>query len=79
MKKKIDILIDLIKAGKDAEALSLAAKFPNLGEHRDAIIEGDSARKNPAFYRQIKKDPSKLYEDGVKALHQRYSRHLESL
>jgi hypothetical protein len=72
MVKKIDILRDYMWQGDWRAALSLAAKFPRLGEHKCAITQGDAALKNPGFYRQIGKDPEQLKQAGVAALKARY-------
>jgi len=40
-----------------AEALRIAARFPRLGEAGPAIQRAHQAQWNPAFYRQIGRDP----------------------
>lgn len=69
---KKDQIIRLLKTGEELKALAMAAKFPDLGEHRDAITKGNNAAKNPDFYQQIKQDPAALVAAGVAALRARY-------
>lgn len=70
--RKIDRLRALMVAEDWPAALSLAAKFPRLGEHEERITRGDAACKRPDFYRQIKRDPAALVADGIAALRERY-------
>jgi hypothetical protein len=53
-------------------ALRIAARFPRLGEHREAIVRGHEACTNPRFYKQLGYDPEKLKADGRRALTDRY-------
>jgi len=71
--KKIDVLRRLMAAKDWHRALRLAAAFPRLGEHADAIRQGWAAASNPGFYRQIRKDPEALVAAGIRALCERYS------
>lgn len=64
MIKKIDILRGYIANGEWRKAISLASKFPRLGEAREAILQAQMAYTNPAFCLQIKKDPNLLIEQG---------------
>ena len=73
MIKKIDILRVHMERGEWDKALALAARFPRLGEHRDAIIGGHNARLYPRFYREIGKDPDAVYQAGIDALKARYT------
>jgi len=61
-----------MKQGEWAKALSLAAKFPQLGDHKDAIVRGHEACVRPDFYRQINRDPDILVKIGIAALTDRY-------
>lgn len=70
--KKIDILRDLMSSGSWEKALSLAAKFPNLGDHKADIVRGHEAYSNGSFYAQIGKDPAALISTGIEALKARY-------
>jgi len=59
-------------AGDWPAALSLAAKFPRLGEHKTVITRARGAMTNPAFYRQIGHNPERLIAYGIAALKGRY-------
>lgn len=69
---KKDQIVRFLKTGRPEKALAMAAKFQDLGEHKDAITKGANALKNPDFYRQIKQDPQAIYQNGVNALIARY-------
>lgn len=73
MSKK-DQIVRLLKTNEGLKALAMASKFPDLGEHRDAITKGANAAKNPDFYRQIKQDPTELVAAGIYAVRARYLR-----
>ena len=72
METKLSILRAHMARGDWTRAISLAAKFPRLGEHRAAILDAQLAATNPAFCRGIKKDPEQLIEAGKAALLARY-------
>jgi len=72
--KKIDVLIRLMQTGEWHKAIKYAAKFPRLGEHRDAILTASSALLSPRFYVSLGKDPDKLIEAGIAALKERYAK-----
>lgn len=59
-------------AGNWREAILAAAKFPDLGDERDAILSGREAIVRPAFQRQLKRDPEALIEVAKAALRRRY-------
>lgn len=69
---KLSQLLDLMRAGEWEKALSFAAKFGDLGEHKAAITRGHQAAVNPSFYRQMGKEPVALVEAGTAALKARY-------
>lgn len=73
MIKKIDVLRHHMANNDWQKAISLANKFPKLGEIKKAIEQAHMAYTNPNFCRQIKKDPTVLIENGIKALKIRYS------
>jgi hypothetical protein len=62
--------IDLLRAADWPRALSIAAKFPSLGQHRIAIARAHNAIQSPAFYRAIGQDPAAL-KAGIQALQER--------
>lgn len=73
MKTKLDQIREAAAAGDWATALRIAARFPQLGEHKRAIVTGHEALAHPGFYSQLGKDPSALVEAGKAALRDRYS------
>lgn len=62
----------LVQAGRLREAVLRAAKFQDLGEHRERILSAREAYQRPEFQRQIGKDPEALIIDGIAALRERY-------
>lgn len=70
---KRDELKQLLDAGKYRAALKLAASAPRLLQtHADAIRTGYAAASNPAFYRELGRDPDDLVASGVAAIRARY-------
>lgn len=69
---KLSRLKALWAAGDKPAALKLAAKFPRLGVHDDAVRKGHAALTNPAFYRELGLDVPALVEAAYAALIVRY-------
>jgi len=67
---KVKQVQKMVSEGKFIEALKLAGKFryKKTNIKGQAIIEGREALLYPDMYRQLKKDPKKLVEDGLEAL-----------
>ena len=55
---KATILRAHLAAGPWDKALALAAKFQRLGDDGGAITRAHAAIINPAFYRQLNRDPA---------------------
>lgn len=72
METKLARLKALWAAGDYRAALKLAAGWPRLGRHRDAIRRGWAAASNPTFYRELGQDPDALYQAGLQAVAERY-------
>jgi hypothetical protein len=72
MELKIVTLRRMIAANDWTAAIKFAAKFPRLGDARDAILSAKDALQNPAFYRQLRRDPDAVVAAGVVALVQQY-------
>lgn len=70
-RSKLSVLRDHMDAGRWPEALSIAARFPDLGEHRAAITRAHGALTNPRFFSQIG-DCAGAIEAGKAALLARY-------
>ncbi len=62
----------LLDAGRFRDAIKRAAKFADLGEHRDRILSAREAYERPDFQRQLGKSPDTLIADGISALRERY-------
>lgn len=74
METKLSKLLKLMETGHWREALALAARFPNLGQHRNAIKDAHEAFEHPRFFEQIGKNPHAVIQAGVDALKSRYLR-----
>lgn len=56
------------------DAILLAAKWSDLGDHAAAIHRGREAILRPSFQRQLKRDPAQMIEEAKAALLERYSK-----
>lgn len=72
METKLSKVVAAYSAGNTTEAIRLAAKFPRLGEHKEAITRAWAAIQSPEFYREMGQAPERLIEAGVEALRVRY-------
>lgn len=72
MKTKLSIVKRHMQAGEWQEAIQLAARFPRLDRHRNAILDAHGAYTNPRFLVQIGKDIEALKEAGRAALLDRF-------
>ena len=72
MSTKLAGLKERLASGDVAGALRIAARFPDLGAERAAILDAHGAITNPRFCRQLGKDPDQLIEAGRLALLRRY-------
>jgi len=71
-KSKLSTLREHMEAGRWRDAIRLAARFPQLGDQRGAILDAQMAYTNPEFARGIRKDPEQLIAAGIAALRARY-------
>lgn len=56
-------------AGNDwQKAIAIAARFPRLGAHRNAVLDAHTAFTNPRFLAQIGRDVDACIEAGKSAL-----------
>lgn len=69
---KTSIIQGFMCAGEWRKALAAAARLPQLGRHRNAVLDGHGAYTNPRFYAQIGKSPEALIEAGVAALNDKF-------
>ena len=65
---KLDTLKTAAAAGDWQTAFSIAARFPRLGAHRNAILDAHSAYTNPRFLVQIGRDVDACIDAGKSAL-----------
>lgn len=72
METKLSIVKKQMALNNWQEAIRLAAKFPQLGEHRAAILDANLAYTNPRFMVQIKKDLDTLKNNGRLSLISRF-------
>lgn len=72
MQTKLSKLKAAWDAGDKIEALRIAAKFPQLGTHKQAISTGWAAHQSPEFYREIGRDPAALIQAAFDAIADRY-------
>jgi hypothetical protein len=72
MKTKLQTLKDAYNAGDYRKALSIAAKFPRLGEEKDLIVTAHECLTNPSFYKQMGYDTNKCVNNGIIALANKY-------
>ena len=73
MQTKLSKLIEAAQANDWRKAISIASKFPQLGDHKTEITRAQMAYTNPGFCRQIGRDPDACIEAGRLALIARYS------
>lgn len=69
---KLSLLKAAWERGDRSGALRIAAKFQELGEHKEAITRAWAAIQDPDFYRAIGKDPEALIAAGYAAMKERY-------
>ena len=65
---KLDTLKTAAAAGDWQTAFSIAARFPRMGAHRNAILDAHSAYTNPRFLVQIGRDVNACIDAGKLAL-----------
>lgn len=72
METKLSIVKGHMRNGQWRDAIRVAAKFPRLDKHRDAILSAHMAYTNPRFVVQLRKDTEALKLAGQKALLDRF-------
>lgn len=70
---KLDTLREAFARCDYQKALAIAARFPQLGKERDAILEAHGAYTNPRFAQQLGKDTGVLIHTGIEALRTKYA------
>lgn len=74
--RKLDAVVAAMRSGDWPRAISLAAKFPSLGDEKREIMQANEALKRPEFQRQLGRDPAQLIAAGQMALIRRYGSHV---
>ncbi len=69
---KISAVREHMAAGNWQQAIRLAARFPRLDTHRNAILDAHMAFTNPRFLVQVGKDIEKVKAAGMAALVDRF-------
>lgn len=72
MERKLDAVLDAMRAEDWPRAINLAAKFPRLGGDSKDIMRAHEALARPDFQRQLGRDPAALIDSGKAALIRRY-------
>ncbi len=62
-----------MRSGDWSQAIRLAAKFPTLGIHKEAIRRANDALNNPEIYTELGYDLNAVMQAGVEALQDRFS------
>ena len=74
METKLSAVQAAMQADDWRLAIRLAARFPRLGDHRNAILDAHGAYTNPRFAAQLGRDVEALKTLGRDALVARYAR-----
>jgi len=72
MKRKVDELRDAWNSGDQIGALRIAARFFDRSTKTKTFKRGIDAHNNPAFYRQIGKEPEQLIKTALNVLARRF-------
>lgn len=72
MDTKLATLKQHAAAGRWRDAVRIAARFPQLGAQRNAILDAHMAYTNPRFLAQIGRDVEAAKAAGIAALKERY-------
>ena len=72
MKTKLAQIQERMRAGDWQRAVAMAAKLPQLGKQRNAILDAHMAYTNPRFAVQLRRDIDVLKNTGHTALIERF-------
>ena len=75
MQTKLQTLKDAAAAGNWQKAIAIAAKFPRLGSHKEAITRAHMAYTNPRFAVQVGINVDDCIKAGKSALIAAYGIH----
>lgn len=68
METKLDQLKAAAAQGDWQTAVAIAARFPQLGKIRNAVLDAHTAYTNPRFLAQLGRDPEECKRAGRSAL-----------
>jgi hypothetical protein len=68
METKLQTLKNAACSGNWKKAIAIAARFPRLGDIRNAVLDAHMAYTNPRFLSQVGKDVDACIEAGKSAL-----------
>ncbi len=68
MKTKLQTLKDAAALGDWKTAISIAAKFPRLGDHKESITRAHMAFTNPRFVVQIGRNVDDCIKSGIESI-----------
>lgn len=72
MRTKADQIRDALAGGDVERAISIASRFFDRSEKTRLYKQAQSATQNPAFYRQIGKDPEAIIAAALSDLRARF-------
>ena len=72
MKTKLEILKEAFLSEDYIKAISIASKFPRLGNEKEAIKLAQDCITNPSFYKQLGCDIEQAIQDGIDTLRVKY-------
>ena len=73
MKTKLDTLKEAFIAKDYKKAISIASKFPRLGNEKDVIKLAQDCITNPSFYKQLGYSIDDSVKAGINALSIKYN------
>jgi hypothetical protein len=73
MTPKLDQLREAWRAGDKIGALRIASKFFDRSDDTKTFKRGWDAHANPAFYRQMGRDPAALTEAALEAMARKFN------
>ncbi len=69
---KTSLITAAMRAGDWPGAIRIAARLPQLGQHRTAILDAHNAYVRPTWAKSLGKDPEALKTVGIEALKDRF-------
>lgn len=70
---KLEKLKQEFLKGNFKKSISIASKFPRLGDEKDIIKLAQDCITNPSFYKQLGYDIEKIIDDAIYAIEKKYN------